>query len=53
MYDNSFFKKFPQQPSSFIDDAGEERRYDFPSLYDGSRGMLGIFKCNYIKASST
>jgi len=50
MFDDLFFKQFPQNPSSFIDDGGQQRNYDFPSLYDSCRGMMGIFTCSWKKA---
>lgn len=52
MFDSPFFKKFPQQWSSFISDDGEEMKYEFPTFYDGSRGMMGIFGCSFGKAKS-
>jgi len=50
MFDSDFFNGFPQQPSSFIDDAGNEASYEFPSFYEASRGMTGIFTCSWTKA---
>jgi len=51
MFDSPFFQKFPQQPSCFIDDQGIEKRYVFPSFYEGSRGMTGFFSCSLSKAA--
>jgi|GEM_PF-5152116 len=52
MYESPFFKKFPQQESSFVDDNGIERRYRFPSFYESSRAMNLIIPCSYGKARS-
>ncbi len=50
MFENAFFKKFPQQPSSFVNDDGDEVVYEFPSLYEGGRGMMGMYTCSWSKA---
>ena len=50
MFDSPFFARFPQHPSSFVDDDGERREYQFPSFYAGSRAMMLIYACSFEKA---
>ncbi len=52
MFDNAFFKKFPQAESSFIDDEGSEKKYLFPTFYEGSRAMMAAFTCSWKKAQA-
>jgi Acetoacetate decarboxylase (ADC) len=46
MFNSPFFQKFPQAPSTFMDDDGNEKTYQFPTFYAGSRGMMGMFTCS-------
>jgi hypothetical protein len=50
MSDRAFFGGFPRMASSFVDDDGVERKYQFPTFYEDSRGLQLIHSCSYEKA---
>ena len=53
MFDNAFFAKFPQSRHTFVDDNGEERTYEFPTFYQGTRGMVSFYSCSWAKAAAS